>query len=148
LITGGLGGFGLAVGRELARKGARSLVLVSRRVPDARRAADVEALRARGVDVLVASADVSRREDVARLLDEARRDRPPLRGIVHGAMVLDDAPLSELEWPRVERVLAPKMAGAWELHRATAGEPLDFFVLFSSIAALLGNPLQGSYAAA
>ena len=92
--------------------------------------------------------DVSIAGDVSRTLGRVRRDLPPLRGIVHAAMVLDDGRLDQMEWSQFERVLAPKMAGAWNLHTQTADDALDFFVMFSSIAALFGNPLQGNYAAA
>ena len=148
LVTGGLGGFGLAVARRLAERGARHLVLVGRNPPRPETGEALAAIRAQGAEVVVESADVSRPDDVARVVARIRRELPPLRGIVHGAMVLDDAPLAQLDWTRLERVLAPKIAGAWNLHLHTAGDPLDFFVTFSSIAALLGNPLQANYAAA
>jgi hypothetical protein len=73
---------------------------------------------------------------------------PPLRGIFHAAMTLDDAPISDMNWDRMRKALAPKMAGAWNLHLASSGEELDHFVLYSSIAAILGNPMQSNYSAA
>src|SRR5439155_12266753 len=72
----------------------------------------------------------------------------PLRGIVHAAGVLDDGLLVQQDWRRFEAVMAPKVRGAWNLHTATENVPLDFFVLFSSAASLLGSPAQASYAAA
>src|SRR4029077_5760077 len=120
------------------------LVLVGRNPPRPETGEALAAIRAQGAEVIVESADVSRADDVARVVARVRRDLPPLRGIVHGAMVLDDAPLAQLDWTRLQRVLAPKIAGAWNLHLHTAGDPLDFFVTFSSIAALLGNPLQAN----
>lgn len=77
-----------------------------------------------------------------------RASVPPLRGIVHAAGVLDDGVLSNLTWERLVNVMAPKLAGAWNLHAATLDVPLDFFVLFSSAASVLGSPGQGNYAAA
>ena len=93
-------------------------------------------------------ADVSRQEQVAELVGAVRANVGPLRGIVHAAMVLDDGLLPQLDDERFARVLAPKVAGAWNLHELTAGEPLDFFVSFSSISSLFGNVGQGNYAAA
>jgi acyl carrier protein len=73
---------------------------------------------------------------------------PPLRGVIHAAGVLDDGVLLEQRWPRCRQVLAPKVDGAWNLHQATLNTPLDFFILYSAGAALLGSPGQSSYAAA
>lgn len=149
LVTGGLGGFGLATARWLARRGVRALALVSRRgasTPEAQQA--IAALRAEGVTVQAFAADVSRAEAVTQLLADIRVSLPPLRGIVHAAMVLDDAPMALLDRQRLDRVLAPKVAGAWELHRQTQGDALEAFVTFSSATVLIGNPGQGNYVAA
>ena len=81
-------------------------------------------------------------------LTQIHESLPPLRGIVHAAGVLDDGPLVQQEWDRFAEVMAPKVQGAWELHAATEDLPLDFFVLFSSVASLLGSAGQGNYAAA
>jgi hypothetical protein len=94
------------------------------------------------------SADVSCGEHVARVLAAIDRELPPLRGIVHAAGVLDVGVLAQQNLERFSRVLAPKVAGAWHLHLGTLDRQLDFFVLFSSIAGVLGSPGQGNYAAA
>lgn len=73
---------------------------------------------------------------------------PPLRGVMHAAMVLDDGLLQHLDGDRLAQVMAPKALGAWHLHKLTMRLPLDFFVMFSSVASLVGNPGQGSYVAA
>jgi acyl carrier protein len=73
---------------------------------------------------------------------------PPLRGIIHAAGVLDDGSLLQQSWSRFEKVMAPKIEGAWHLHALTQHMPLQFFVLFSAGAALLGSPGQSNYAAA
>jgi myxalamid-type polyketide synthase MxaB len=147
LVTGGLGALGLHVARWMVEGGARDLVLVGRSAPgEGARDAIAEMKRA-GARVQVLQADVSDAEQAARVLEAARDGGPPLRGIVHAAGVLDDGVLLQQSWERFEGVLAPKVRGAWNLHRLTAGLPLDFFVLFSSAAALLGSPGQGSYAA-
>ena len=73
---------------------------------------------------------------------------PPLRGVIHAAGVLDDGMLGQQDWSRFAKVMAPKVEGSWNLHMLTRDLPLDFFVVFSSSASLLGSPGQGNYAAA
>ncbi|MDB5313855.1 MAG: mycocerosate synthase [Gemmataceae bacterium] len=149
LIAGGLGGFGLAVARWMAEGGAGHLVLVGRRgagSAEARRAvAELEGL---GTRVTVLPADITSEADLGRVLGEIDRTLPPLRGVVHAAMVLEDCLLRNLDRDRMDRVLAPKVQGAWNLHTQTTGRPLDFFVLFSSLSSVFGHAGQGNYAAA
>jgi acyl transferase domain-containing protein/NAD(P)-dependent dehydrogenase (short-subunit alcohol dehydrogenase family) len=145
LITGGLGALGLATARWLAAHGAGSLVLVGRRPADK----DVLAeLRKTGCAVTVLTADVARAEQVASVLQEIEQSLPPLRGVVHAAGVIDDALVEGQSWSRLATVLAPKVQGAWNLHMLTRRMQLDFFVLYSSAASLLGSPAQSGYAAA
>ncbi len=150
LITGGLGGLGLVTARWLVEQGARHLVLMGRGAPDAEAQAAIAALEDKGATVRVARADVADAGQVAAVLDEVRRSMPPLRGVFHLAGVLDDAILAQQTAERFAAVMAPKVQGAWNLHRLTteAGDPLDCFVMFSSVASLLGSPGQGNYAAA
>ncbi len=148
VVTGGCGGFGLALAGWLVDKGATRLVLTSRSgLPSATEQAFVERLEARGTTVLVHRADVSQADAVQGLIAAASA-LGRLAGVFHGAMVLDDGALETLDAERFARVLAPKADGAWHLHRATAGLDLDFFVLMSSIASAIGTPGQGNYAAA
>ena len=148
LITGGLTGLGLAVARSLATQGARHLMLLGRRAPDDEARAVIDGLERAGVAVHVRSVDVADAQQVATALATLAQEMPPLRGVVHAAGVLDDAVLAEQDWNRLARVLGPKVSGAWNLHEQTQRAPLDFFVNFSSVAALLGSPGQGNYAAA
>ncbi len=145
LITGGLGGLGLLVAEWMIGAGARHLVLCSRRL-DAAKAARVEDLRQRGADVIAVAADVGDRDEVARAL--ALPGLPPVRGIVHAAGVVADGLLVDLDRDRFAAVAGPKVQGAWNLHRASFGLDLDFFVLFSSDSSLLGATAQGNYGAA
>jgi acyl transferase domain-containing protein/surfactin synthase thioesterase subunit/NADP-dependent 3-hydroxy acid dehydrogenase YdfG/aryl carrier-like protein len=148
LVTGGCTGFGLALAEWLVEKGARELVLAGRRgVPSGEEERKVEALRARGARVSVFRADVSERAQVDDLIAQARA-LGPLGGVFHAAMVLDDGAIDTLDEERFGRVLAPKAEGARHLHEATKDLVLDHFVLFSSIASVLGTPGQASYAAA
>jgi 1-acyl-sn-glycerol-3-phosphate acyltransferase len=148
LITGGLGGLGLRVARWLVDRGAGAIVLMSRHAPTLEAEATITELRLGGSSVEVVRGDVASTADVARAISLTRTTLPPLRGIVHAAMVLEDRPLGDLDRAAFDRVMAPKAFGAWRLHAATASDDLDFFVSFSSITAILGNPQQANYAAA
>jgi NADPH:quinone reductase-like Zn-dependent oxidoreductase/acyl carrier protein len=146
VVTGGGGGVGLEVACWLAEQGAGALLLLNR--SGARDEARVRALRQRGVQVLAPPCDVGDPAALAAALTLAREQLPPLRGVFHLAMVLDDAPLSELTAARYQAVAHPKLDGAWHLHELTLDDPLEHFVGFSSIASVLGTPGQGNYAAA
>ncbi|WP_336319972.1 SDR family NAD(P)-dependent oxidoreductase [Streptomyces lavendofoliae] len=149
LVTGGLGGFGAATARHLARRGARRLALVGRRGGASPQApALLEELAGRGVDALAYAVDVTDPDAMRRVFEEADAAGCPVRGVVHGAMHLDDAPLDELTEERFAAVLAPKVHGASVLDALTRDRDLDFFVVYSSIAGLVGNLHQAPYAAA
>ena len=148
LITGGSGGLGLAFCRWLCECGARRVVLASRRGASPEVSNLVSELSQSACELITFAADVSREADVAALLQIAHLQEFPLRGILHCAGVLDNAPCSELTAERFATVFRPKVEGAIQLHRATRNIGLDFFVLFSSASSLLGSPGQGNYAAA
>ncbi|HLZ60657.1 MAG TPA: type I polyketide synthase [Ktedonosporobacter sp.] len=150
LIVGGLSGFGLATAQWMASQGARHLVLASRSgVPAEGVKEEIEVMRSSGVHVLMISMDVTKEQDIVKGLHRLDLDTamPPLRGIVHAAMVLDDRSLLELDAASFSKVVLPKMLGAWNLHCQTRERQLDFFISYSSISALLGNTHQGNYAA-
>jgi acyl carrier protein len=129
--------------------GARHLVLMGRHGDEDPQAhQSVLDLRRQGAEVIAAKGDVARADDVAQLLSNIDKSMPPLRGIVHAAMVLQDCRLMDLNAERMEEVWAPKVNGAWNLHAATMHRTLDFFVTFSSMSSVFGIPGQGSYAAA
>ncbi|WP_020639582.1 hybrid non-ribosomal peptide synthetase/type I polyketide synthase [Amycolatopsis balhimycina] len=149
LVTGGLAGIGLDLAARLAGAGVRQLVLVSRSgVTGPETAEALDRLRADGVQVLAEAVDVTSASQVDALVARIDRELPPLRGVLHCAMVIDDDPFTELDERRFREVLEPKVRGTWNLDRATAGHDLDAFVLFSSTTSLLGNAGQANYAAA
>ncbi|MEU9360174.1 type I polyketide synthase [Streptomyces sp. NPDC048301] len=147
LVSGGLGALGLSLAEYLADHGARSLVLLGRSAPTDAALARIEALRVRGTDVATYAVDVADRDGLAVVLDKVRGELPQLRGVFHAAGVLDDAVVANLTGAQLDRVLAPKVDGARHLDDLTRDDPLDLFVLFSSVAGLVGNPGQAGYAA-
>jgi phthiocerol/phenolphthiocerol synthesis type-I polyketide synthase C len=149
LITGGAGGFGLEVARWLAEKGAKHLLLVGRSGASNQAAREtLSVLAAAGVRVRTEALDVADRSAVQRLFARFGKDLPALGGIIHAAMVLDDATLANLTAERFAQVLRPKVAGADNLDQLTQSLSLDYFVLFSSATTLVGNPGQAAYVAA
>ena len=149
LVTGGLGGFGLAIAQWMVTQGARHIVLVGRSgaASDETKAV-LKELKGSGAKIQVMKADVAKEKDVANVLEKINKTMPPLKGIFHAAMVLDDGFIIHLNKERLQRVMRPKVQGGWNLHRQTLGVDLDFFVLFSSVANIIGNPGQANYVAA
>jgi NADP-dependent 3-hydroxy acid dehydrogenase YdfG/acyl carrier protein len=145
LITGGLGGLGLEVARWLAERGARSIVLVSRRPPSTEVRSAIGAIESAGARVEAVCADVSSEAEV-RQLAERLEAWPPLSGIVHAAGLLDDGILLQQTVERFAKVMAPKVQGAWSMHELASSRGVTL-VLFSSVAGLLGLPGQANYAA-
>ena len=149
LVTGGLNGFGLEAARWLAGQGVRHLALLSRRGGEVDGApAALQALRDTGVQVGAFGCDVADEAALAGTLDAIRATMPPLAGIIHAAVVMDDAILSELDEDRFARALRPKLGGVEALDRLTRIDPVELFVVFSSVTTVLGNPGQANYIAA
>ena len=149
VITGAFGGFGLETARWLVERGARHLVLVGRSgAASAEARALVEDLAGSGVKVLADPCDVSDMRSVEKLFEKVHATMPPVVGVMHAAMVLDDAIVPNLDTERFTRVFEPKVRGAENLHSVTRALQLEYFVLFSSFTTMMGNPGQGNYVAA
>ncbi|MCC6456106.1 MAG: type I polyketide synthase [Caldilineaceae bacterium] len=162
LVTGGLGGLGLHVADWLVAQGAQHLVLTSRTgLPERSvwpradldanmkaRIAAVRGLEARGAVVDVVAADVANGGQMRALFAWLGQQARPLRGIVHAAGTVSMHPLQELDEQELQAILRPKVVGGWLLHKLSQTQPLDFFVLFSSGAAIWGSAGMGHYAAA
>lgn len=150
LVAGGTSGLGFATARWIVDKGARHLLLASRGgklAPEL----DEEAQRWKaelGVSVTVATCDLTDADAVAALVARIEDGGKPLKGVVHSAMTIADGLISNLDDASFRDVLAPKVAGAWNLHQATRRLALDFFVVYSSATTFLGNPGQANYVAA
>jgi acyl transferase domain-containing protein/NADPH:quinone reductase-like Zn-dependent oxidoreductase/thioesterase domain-containing protein/acyl carrier protein len=147
LVTGGLGALGLRVANWLARQGAGAVALLSRRAPSAEAEQSLNAIRSAGAKVVVLQGDVADVASMQKALSQVPSDFPPLRGVIHAAGVLADGILVDMTLEQLNRAMDPKVRGTWNLHVATRDFPLDFFVLFSSIASVLGSPGQANYAA-
>ena len=149
VITGGTGMAGSALAAHLvARYGVAHVVLVSRSGAGAEGVAElVGELEDAGAQVTVAACDVADRDAVAALIAQLPTECP-LKGVFHAAGVLDDGLIASLTPERVEGVLRAKVDGAWHLHELTRDLDLSAFVMFSSMAGIVGSPGQGNYAAA
>ena len=147
-ITGGRGEIGLLVARWLADHGARNLVLVGRTIGSLKARQAMSDLERTGVRIFSALADVSRMQAVADVLEDIKSRMPPLAGVIHAAGVLEDRLVVDHQWHLFEKVFAPKIHGAWNLHVLTREMPLDLFVLFSSASTVFGGPGLGNYVAA
>jgi acyl transferase domain-containing protein/acyl carrier protein len=147
LIIGGVGGLGLTLARWMVEQGARSLALVGRSGPSEAAREAIRAMEQAGATVRVLRGDVAVAADVERFVLQIASELPALRGVVHAAAVLDDRTLVDMDESQFWAPIRPKILGAWNLHAATRGLPLDFFVMYSSVAALMGSPGQAAYAA-
>jgi phthiocerol/phenolphthiocerol synthesis type-I polyketide synthase D len=145
VVTGGLGGLGLVVARWLVDRGAGRVVLNGRSEPDDEQRQVLAELEARA-EILVVRGDVAAPGVAESLIDAA--GRAELRGIVHGAAVIEDSLVFSMTRESLARVWAPKAAGALRMHHASAGCDLDWWLGFSSVASLLGSPGQAAYACA
>jgi hypothetical protein len=148
LVTGGLSGLGLVVAGWLVEQGAARLVLVGRRGVTPESAPLLDTWRARGVQVLARALDVADAVALNALTQELRRGGAPLRGVIHSAGALADASVLQQDGARFAHTFHAKVSGALALEAATRADALDFFVLFSSAAAVLGSPGQANHSAA
>jgi polyketide synthase PksN len=145
LITGGAGGLGLIFAEYLAKQFHARLVLTGRGELDAGRHAKLEELRKLGADVIYLRADVADRDGIGRVADEGRRLFGQINGIIHSAGVLRDSFIRNKTAQEMRSVCAPKVQGTLHLDEVTQKDQLDFFVLFSSLSAVGGNPGQSDY---
>ncbi|KAJ5533456.1 lovastatin nonaketide synthase [Penicillium frequentans] len=145
LIVGGLGGLGRTLVEWMMQRQAKSLAILSRSGEDREEAkSTVSWLRTRGVKVAVYKGDVADPTDVQNCISKIQN----LGGVIQAAMVLADAPLQSMTYSQWHKCVQPKVHGAYNLHNATMGIPLDFFVCFSSISAFFGGKAQANYAGA
>ena len=148
IVVGGMGGLGFVVARWLAQQGAGMVVLNGRSSPSAEVAAAIADMNAAGSRVQVITGDIAEPATAVRLVAAVEDAGLRPAGVLHSATVLVDEIALNMSQPAAARVFAPKVAGSWWLHQATAHLDLDWWLTFSSAASLFGSPGQGAYAAA
>jgi len=148
MVTGGLRGLGLKTACWLAKRGAKTVLLLGRSGMTDEAVDVVAALQRDGVAVHIKSVDVSDLTQMAALFKEVEQTLPPLAGIVHAAAVIDDSLVKDISAEQMHNVFAPKLLGAWHLHQLSKDLALEFFVLYSSATTYFGNPGQANYVAA
>lgn len=148
LITGGTGGIGFQITQWLIAEGAGTIILTGRTTSKHRHCPVLEALSSLRTKIVYFEGDVSDYDCMITLFELVNTSMPPLRGIIHAAGLVEDSLLEKMSWCSFEKVIKPKMHGAWNLHLLSHKMELDFFVCFSSAAVLFGSPTQGNYAAA
>ncbi|KAK3381968.1 polyketide synthase [Podospora didyma] len=149
ILVGGTGGLGRSMARWMAAKGAKNIVLVSRSGSVTGKVKElVDELAAVDVNVVVRPCNVVNKADVDELINSGLQGLPPVRGVVHGTMVLRDVLFEKMTWEDYTQVIEGKVQGGWNFHNALASSPLDFFVAISSAAGAVGNRGQAAYSAA
>jgi phthiocerol/phenolphthiocerol synthesis type-I polyketide synthase D len=147
LVTGGSGALGLAVVEQLIKNGADCVVVASRSGLSAIAGEKLQQLTAQGARVVGVAADLAQQHGIDALLEQLQ-SLPPLAGVVHAAGVLNDGALLNMTQADFNKPWSAKVNALQLLEQALSAKPLDFFVVFSSLAALTGAPGQGNYAAA
>lgn len=150
LLIGGLGGLGRAISTWLVQHGAQHLVFLSRSAGRGKHDQDfAREITSMGCSVQLIQGSVTTRGDVDQAVNQAN-SRAPLKGIIQMSMVLRDQAFSRMTFEEWEAARQPKVQGTWNLHNATLAREikLDFFLLFSSISGVLGQPGQANYASA
>ncbi|XP_072507908.1 phenolphthiocerol/phthiocerol polyketide synthase subunit C-like [Notamacropus eugenii] len=152
IVAGGLSGLGFETVRFIVQNGGGSVVILSRKRPNAEQQQEIQSLENQNnvSKIISLQCDVSVHSEVNEVITSIGNIFPkaPIKGVFHSAVVLDDGHLEALNLTRFEKVLSPKVAGVINLHCATRGHKLDYFVCHSSVASFLGNAMQINYAAA
>ncbi|KAL2010558.1 hypothetical protein VTN00DRAFT_6365 [Thermoascus crustaceus] len=148
LLVGGLGGLGRSVASWMVENGAKNLIFVSRSGADKPEAAIlVEKLKQDGTNIAVHKCDLSDLSQLIAVMESSRRLMPPIRGIIHGGMVLNDSIFRSMSYDKFQDALRPKVTGTQILYALFANMDLDFFVMLSSSAGIVGTWSQGNYTA-
>jgi phthiocerol/phenolphthiocerol synthesis type-I polyketide synthase C len=148
IIVGGMGGLGFVFARWLVQQGAGMVVLNGRSLPSAELRAAIAQMNGDGCRVEVLAGDIAEPGTAARLVRYVEDAGLRVAGVLHSATVLADETVLNMSESAAAQVFSPKVAGSWQLHEATVGRDLDWWLTFSSAASLLGSPGQGAYAAA
>lgn len=148
LIVGGLGGIGQSICYWMAKHGAKNLIVISRSAAAQGKASPVlSELSQLGCRVRTVGCDIANDCDLAKALWLSSTDMPPIRGVIQGTMVLRDSILEQMTIEEYNAAIRPKVHGSWNLHQLFKGRELDFFVMLSSLAGIIGHPSQSNYSA-
>ncbi|KAK2861322.1 Type I Iterative PKS [Arthroderma sp. PD_2] len=149
IIIGGTGGLGRSMARKLVQRGGKHIVLLSR---SGKMTPELEHFskecEADGAKIYVKPCDAADQAKVNELISELKSSLPPIRGVIHAAMVLRDTLFEKMSFEDWDEVVRSKVAGGWNFHTTLLKEPLDFFIVLSSVAGIVGNRGQAAYAAA
>ncbi|MBL8006959.1 MAG: SDR family NAD(P)-dependent oxidoreductase, partial [Ignavibacteria bacterium] len=148
LITGGLSGIGLLTAKFLSDKGAKHLILSGRRDKTDESDELLNQIKSAGTEVRIIKADITNKGDVENIFSEIKKSGTPLKGIIHSAGILDDGVIMNQTKEKFSRVMSPKVLGAWYLHENSKKLKLDFFIMYSSVASLLGSAGQSNHSSA
>ena len=145
ILIGGLGGLGRYICSWMVQHGAKHITILSRSGMKTSEAEEIVAkLRASGASITIHKADACHPSQVEQACSHAREKRP-VKGVIHLAMLLADAPMATMTGEEWDRALRVKVDSSWVLHKEALRDDLDFFIMFSSIASVLGNRNQGNY---
>ncbi|PFH62881.1 hypothetical protein XA68_11437 [Ophiocordyceps unilateralis] len=149
IIIGGTGGLGRSMAKRMVQRGAKHIVLLSR---GGRMTAELaqlsEECQQLGATITVKPCNVANEGSVRQVVEDCTRSLPPIRGVIHAAMVLRDMLFEKMSFDDFHQVMEAKVAGTWNFHRALSSHQLDFFIMLSSVAGIVGNRGQAAYAAA
>ncbi|TAQ85426.1 hypothetical protein B7494_g6244 [Chlorociboria aeruginascens] len=149
IIIGGTGGLGCSMSRWMIGKGAKHIVLLSRNGSTEGKVGElIRDAKASGAEIVVRACDVAKKDEVETLVNRGLSGMPPIRGVIHAAMVLRDTLFEKMTWDQWAEVVSAKVFGSWNFHYALSTIELDFFVALSSVAGTVGNRGQSAYAAA
>ncbi|KAH8744734.1 KR domain-containing protein, partial [Diaporthe sp. PMI_573] len=148
LIIGGTGGLGRSLAKRMVQRGARHIVLLSRsgKITDLNEL--IEDSKVAGASIYVTQCDVADEAHLKALVAGWHKRLPPIRGVIHAAMILRDVLFERMTYEDYQTVVRSKISGAWNFHNALLDTPLDFFIFMSSVAGIVGNRGQAAYAAA
>ncbi|RYP42325.1 hypothetical protein DL767_000247 [Monosporascus sp. MG133] len=149
ILIGGTGGLGRSMSRWMVKRGARQLVLVSRSASATGKVKElIDEAAGAGATIVVRRCNVADPADIEELITHGLEGMPPVKGVIHGAMVLRDVLFEKMTYSDFTTVIESKVQGAWNFHQALSNTTLDFFVAISSVAGIVGNRGQAAYAAA
>ncbi len=148
IITGGTGTIGQVYAEYLIEKGAKNVVLVSRSDAKGELPEMIDSWKEQGINISLEKVDISSEADVAALVQKLKQNKMPIKGLVHAAGTIEDSMIKDQTWNSFANLFKTKVSGTYNLHKALSDENLDFFIMISSIASVVGNMGQANYAAA